>query len=98
MVPTIEVFFSYAHKDEPLLKKLEKHLGLLKRQGFIDIWYEHEIRPGTEWEQEIRQHLNTAQIILLLISPDFMASDYCYSWEMEQAIKRHERGEARVIP
>ena len=61
--------------------------------GMIEI-----LSAGVEWEQEINQHLNNAQIILLLVSPDFMDSDYCYGVEMKRAIERHERKEARVIP
>ena len=94
----IEVFYSYAHQDEYWRKKLETHLSTLKRQGLIDVWYDREIGAGVEWEQEIIQHLNSAQIILLLVSADFMASDYINDVEMKRAMERHERGEARVIP
>ena len=62
------------------------------------MWHDRNISAGTEWEREINKHLNEADIILLLISPDFIASDYCYSKEMKWAMDRHERGEARVIP
>jgi tetratricopeptide (TPR) repeat protein len=94
----IEVFYSYAHEDNQLRKQLEKHLSILKRQGLITDWYDREINAGTDWEREIDRHLNTAQIILLLVSADFMASDYCYGLEMKRALERHESGEARVIP
>ncbi len=95
---SIQIFFSYAHEDEKLCKRLETHLTLLKRQGIISTWNDRNISAGNEWEREIDAHLNTAQIILLLISPDFAASDYCYSVEMKRAMERHERGEACVIP
>lgn len=94
----LELFYSYAHKDEKLRNELNKHLYNLKRQGLIVEWYDRDISAGTDWEQAIDTHLNTAQVILLLISPDFMASDYCYSIEMKRALERHETGEARVIP
>src|SRR5438067_2417301 len=71
----IELFYSYAHADEPLRKELEKHLSLLKRQGYLAGWHDRDISAGTEWQQEINTHLNTACIILLLVSPDFMTSD-----------------------
>src|SRR5260370_35842881 len=77
---------------------LVKHLSVLKRQGIIDIWHDRNISAGTEWEREIDKHLNTAQIILLLISPDFMDSDYCYGIEMKRAMERYEQGKSRVIP
>jgi hypothetical protein len=94
----VEVFFSYAHKDEDLRDELAKHLSILKRQGVITAWYDREISAGTEWAGEIDAHLNTARVILLLISADFMASDYCYDIELTRAMERHATGEARVIP
>jgi hypothetical protein len=94
----IEVFFSYAHEDEALRNKLANHLTLLQRQDLIKAWYDREIRAGEEWQQEIEQQLNSAQIILLLISADFLASDFCWSVELQRAMQRHEAGEARVIP
>jgi hypothetical protein len=95
---SVKIFFCYAHEDEPLLNKLKGHLLPLQRQGLIDVWHDRNIAPGSEWEEEIRRHLNEAEIILLLISPDFMNSDYCYGIEMKRAIDRHSRGVARVIP
>lgn len=94
----IKLFYSYAHEDETLRKKLEKHLALLHRQGYISSWHDRSISPGSNWEQEISIHLNTAQIILLLVSSNFLASDFCYSVEMKRALERHESGEALVIP
>jgi len=94
----VEIFYSYAHKDERLRKKLEVHLSLLKQEGLITGWYDREIRAGAEWSSEIEAHLNSAHIILLLVSPDFMASDYCYSIEMKRALERHQAKEARIIP
>lgn len=94
----VKIFCCYAREDESLLDKLKKHLVPLKWQGLIDVWYDRRISAGLDWEQEINKHLNEAQIILLLVSPDFMGSDYCYGTEMKQALEQHERGEARVIP
>src|SRR6266849_11032097 len=98
MHESLEIFCCYARKDQPLLLKLKAHLASLEREGSLHIWHDRDISPGTEWEEEINKHLNTSHIILLLISPDFMASEYCYSKEMMRAIERHEREEARVIP
>ncbi len=97
-VRAIEIFYSYAHEDERLRKKLEKQLSLLKQQSQITEWYDRKISAGKEWADEIDSHLNTAQIILLLVSPDYLASDYCYGIEMKRAIERHKLREARVIP
>jgi len=94
----IEVFFSYSHKDKVLIQELDTHLGLLKRQESIRRWYDGEIAPGDEWEQEINTHLHAANVILLLISPDFISSDYCYKEEMTYAMERYEAGTAWVIP
>ncbi len=96
--PTIELFYSYAHADEPMRKKLEKHLATLHQQGLIASWHDRMIGTGTEWEQQIDEHLNRAQIILLLISANFLASPYCSGIEMKRAMERHKANEARVIP
>lgn len=93
-----EVFFSYAHEDEKLRDELAKHLKLLERQGIITAWYDREITAGTEWSGQIDEHLESAKIILLLVSVDFIASDYCYDVELKRAMERHEAREARVIP
>ena len=98
LVHWVKVFFSYSHKDKKLRSELEKYLNHLKRQQLIVGWYDGEIEAGKEWEQEIHQHLNEAHIILLLISQDFMVSDYCYNIEMQKALERHETGKAHVIP
>lgn len=94
----IEVFCCYAHKDEPLLRELRTHLTLLERERLIKLWADADIGAGAEWQKEIEQHLNNSEIILLLISPDFIASDYCYSIEMNRSLERHANNEALVIP
>lgn len=93
-----EVFYSYAHKDERWRQKLDTHLSLLKRQGLISSWHDRRIVAGMDWAHEIDTHLNSAAIILLLISADFLASDYCYGIEMQRALERDQTKEARVIP
>jgi len=97
---TIEVFYSYSYapRDEALRNELEKHLSGLQRQGIISGWHRRSILASMETTQEIETHLDRASLILLLISPDFMASDYCYGIEMQRAMTRHEAKEARVIP
>jgi TIR domain len=93
-----EVFYSYAHEDESLREELEKHLALLKRQGLISSWVDSALLPGQQWAEQISEHLESAGIILLLVSSSFLASDYCYGLEMQRALERHESGTARVIP
>ncbi len=94
----VEVFYSYAQADEPLCKELEKHLSLLRQQGIITEWHHRKIVAGTEWQHAIDTHLMTASVILLLISADYLASDYCYGTEMQRALARHTTGDAYVIP
>ena len=94
----VKVFFSYAHKDEGLRNELAKHLRLMKRRGVISTWHDREITAGSDWAQKINEQFEAANIILLLISADFLDSDYCWDVEMERAMERHEAGEAIVIP
>ncbi|ASF47258.1 toll/interleukin-1 receptor domain-containing protein [Methylovulum psychrotolerans] len=94
----VKLFYSYSHKDEEIRNELEKHLSILKRQGVISEWHDRKISSGTEWENQINQQLQSASIILLLVSSDFIASEYCYGKELQVAMERHEKGEARVIP
>lgn len=94
----IKIFCSYAPQDTQYLKVLLKHLVPLQYEGVIDVWSALDIRPGTEWRREMRRYLEEAQIILLLVSPDFLNSENCYSEEMQRALDRHAYGEAKVIP
>lgn len=92
------LFVSYSHADENLRDQLETHLSALRRQEIISSWHDRRITAGTEVGSAIDSHIDTADVILLLISPDFIASDYCYVREMKRALERHEQREARVIP
>ncbi|SRR5712692_2694539 len=94
----IKLFYCYAREDKPLRDELEKHLSWLKRRYQLTNWHDREILPGEEWEKAIDTHLNSAHLILLLISPDFMASDYCYGKELQRALERHKAGTCRVVP
>ena len=93
-----KIFLSYSHADETYCNLLQKHLAALKHQGLIEMWHDRRIKPGDEFENAIDQQLNEAEIILLLVSSDFIASRYCYQVEMMRALERHEAGEARAIP
>ncbi len=94
----LNVFFSYAHQDEGLRDRLATHLKLLQRERKIHPWQYRDITGGQEWEGQIHQHLRKADIILLLISPDFIGSDYCWDVEVDFAMRRHKEGAARTIP
>ena len=95
---SVKVFYCYAREDEALRVELDKHLMALKQRGWISSWNDQEILAGMEREREIDIHLRTADIILLLVSSDFMNSEYCYGSSMQEAMKRHDAGEAVVIP
>src|SRR5215471_4271192 len=97
-VMALEVFYSYSHEDEKLRDKLEKQLSLLQRRGLIVSWHDRCIGAGQEWREQIDAHVRSAHIILLLISADFIASDYCYGVEMQTALERQGKHEAVVIP
>lgn len=92
------VFFSYSHADESLRDQLEIQLAMLKRQGLVESWHDRRIPAGSDLEHEISTQMESADIVLLLVSADFLASNYCYDVEMKRALERHEAGDARVIP
>src|SRR5260370_6849129 len=94
----VRLFYSDDNEDEKLREELEKRLSQLRREEIISEWHDRMIRPGAAWAHEIDTYLETASIILLLVSPDFLNSDYCYNHEMKRALERHVAQEARVIP
>ncbi len=91
------VFVSYSHKDEELRDQLEVQLSMLKRQGLIEVWHDRRLLAGDHLDWTISEELDRADIVLLLISPDFLASDYCYKIEKGRALERHQEGTARLI-
>src|SRR5215510_1288077 len=94
----LDVFFSYSHIDEPLCEELKGHLTALERRNVIKTWTDCQITAGDEWRDEIEKHLDSADLILLLVSANFLSSDFCYLIETSRALLRHESGDARVIP
>jgi len=94
----VTLFYAYARKDESLRDHLETHLSLLQRQGLLSSWHDRALLPGDVWREVVDEQLDQADLILLLISADFLASDYCYSVEMQRAMQRHRRREVCVVP
>jgi hypothetical protein len=94
----IDVFVSYCHQDEPLWTALAKHLKPMERERLIRVWHDRKLTSGSEIDQVINAQLDRAGIILLLVSPDFVSSEYCWSKEMRRALDRHEAGEALAVP
>jgi hypothetical protein len=94
----LRVFICYSHTDEDLRNSLVKHLEPLRRMGLIDTWHDRKIKPGDKWEEAISEHLEAADIIILLVSVDFINSKYCYDVELERALERDREEDAVVIP
>jgi hypothetical protein len=98
MKEPLSLFCSYAHDDAGYLSDLQDHLAPMRRERLIEIWSDLEIVPGTEWDATIAAQLERASIVVLLITPRFIQSDYAWGREMHRALERHEAGEARVVP
>mgnify|MGYP001584729133 FL=1 len=94
----VKLFFSYSHENEDMRNELEKHFSVMKRNGLIDSWYDRRILAGEEFDPGIMENLENSQIVLLMVSSDFLASDYCYEKEMLRAIDKHDKKELVVIP
>ncbi len=94
----MRAFISYSHHDSTALDRLHVHLANLQRERRIEAWYDREILAGDVLDDQISQELEAADLFLLLISPDFIASNYCVEREMQRALERHDAGEARVVP
>src|SRR5437588_12694211 len=94
----ITLFYAYAQADEALRQELEDHLISLKRERLIAPWHKGSISAGSNWQQEITTHLDSAQVILLLLSASFLASDFCESTPLDRVIERHDTEQILVIP
>lgn len=94
----VNVFASYSHHDEGLWNELQKHLAVLRREDLISCWHDRRITAGRDWNAEIDTNLRESQVVLLLVSADFVNSDYCWDVELKEALEMHQRGTARVIP
>ena len=98
MPEPVRLFISYARKDLEHLEALETHLANLKRQKEIEVWTDQKLQASTEWSPELLGRLRAAQIVVVLISPDMMASDFIHDTELTETLARHQRGEVRVVP
>jgi TIR domain len=94
----LKLFISYCHADETLKTELLKHLEPLRRLQLIDTWHDRQIKAGEDWGKKISSNLEVADLIILIVSIDFINSNYCYDVELERALERHLAGEAVVIP
>ena len=94
----LNLFISYAHQDEEYKTGLDLHLTNLKRQGLVNVWQDRMIRPGDEWDEEIKKALLASDIVLFLVSPAFMASRYIWETELPKAMELRKQRKAVVIP
>ncbi|MDZ4682120.1 MAG: TIR domain-containing protein [Saprospiraceae bacterium] len=93
-----KIFFSYSKYDREYLEQLLRHLSVLRRKGKIAAWDDHQILPGEEWDDAVKNQLTQADIILLLISADFLATDYIWDVEIKTAMERHAQKSVQVVP
>ena len=98
MSALLKIFIIYAWEDKVYKDDLLKSLKLLQNQGLIEPWHDSDIKPGDEWDKEIKDHLRVADIILPIISFDFFNSDYIHRVEIVEAFERHGRAEVVIIP
>jgi CheY-like chemotaxis protein len=96
--PPVSLFYSYAHEDEALRDELRGHLKILERRGLLSSWHDREIKPGEDWHAKIDEQLQMADLVLLLVSKDFIESDYIFGNELTVAMQRHQAGFATVVP
>ena len=94
----LKVFLSYSHADEQVKLDLQKHLRPLERMGLIQLWHDRKLLAGDTWEKEINTKLDEADIVLLIVSVDFINSKYCYDVELGRSLERHAKGACRVVP
>ncbi|NUO00340.1 MAG: SUMF1/EgtB/PvdO family nonheme iron enzyme [Saprospiraceae bacterium] len=92
-----KIFIAYAREDKPLLQKLRTHLNVMKRQQHCEIFYDGEIMPGETWDERLKAELHTAHIFVLLVTAEFLDSDYVNETELPKILDRRSKGEAEVI-
>jgi TIR domain len=92
------VFCSYSELDKALWEELKKHLSSLEHARRIEVWSDQLIEAGQDRTDEIQKQLNTADVILLLLSANYMATDYCYIEELPRALERHAQEGTKIIP
>lgn len=98
LIKKVKLFFSYSKEDEEFLKEFKKHTAPLKRNKRIQSWDDSDLIPGENWDKKIKQELERADIILLFISANALATDYIMDIEISRAMERHEAGTAQVVP
>jgi hypothetical protein len=98
MAKDLTAFISYSHLDEHAVDRLTKHFSMLRRDGLVTEWHDQKILAGGDIDAEISKHLDSSDLFIPLLSPDFLASSYCYDLEMTRALERHDKGVLRIVP
>ncbi len=93
-----KVFISYSHRDAEWLARLEVHLKPLTRSGEIAVWSDSQINPGSKWKEEILRAIDTSKVAILLVSADFLASDFISNNELSPLLAAASRGGATILP
>lgn len=94
----MKLFISYSHKDESFMEEFEEHLSQLKRNKIISLWHDRKLVAGGDWKGGIDSNLESSDVVILLISPSFLASDYCCEIELAKALEMHDSSQAVVVP
>ena len=94
----LTAFISYSHADEKYLERLHKHMALLQRERAIETWTDHQIVPGGKLDGEVAKALERSDVFIALVSPDYLASNYCYDKEFEVALRMAESGQLNILP
>src|SRR4051812_39789735 len=94
----MKAFISYSHKDSDMLAVLHKHLTQLQRDGLIQTWTDHEIPAGGKFDVQIDSTLEQSELFIALLSPDYIASNYCFDKEFKKALQMQEQGKLIVVP
>jgi hypothetical protein len=95
---TLKAFFSYAHEDVDVIANLQKHLAPLRHEEIVEFWYDRDLVAGENWDDAITSRLEDADIVIVIVSSDFVSSEYAYGKELSRALELHERGQLRVVP
>src|SRR5713226_1037627 len=92
------VFISYSHKDEDWKDRLVTHLGVLRHQGLLDLWDDRRIAAGEDWHQEIQEAMAAASVAILLVSADFLNSEFILNQEIPHLLERRDKEGVRIFP
>ena len=94
----LKLFLSYAHEDRDIVAELRKHLAPLRYEQIVTDWYDLELMPGHDWDQDIISQLESSDLVLVVISADFVASNYAYGRELNLSLDLHDQDRVRLLP